>query len=521
MGAKAPTPPDPVATAQAQGAVNRDTAITQYLLNATDQVTPFGSLTYEPIGNWANDPRLNPAAGRTQSAPVASASTRGPTTNPGLTPSPGTNTTEMNRIPVEAGGNYRPPGADGTGGGVGSASSYAAGGAGDMGQLSALGQGYLNTPRFRAVQTLAPDLQATVDNYLGTARTLSGTVADTLSRQLDTSGLPSRAQNLVGSDGLQRSISLQDVPLNLSYNGPGVQYDVGPDDFSADRRRVEDALFSRLNPQVDRQRANLEANLRARGLGIGTAAYDRAVDELNRSTVDRENQVILAGGQEQSRLADLELAQGTFRNTAQNQGFQQSYIGDQFTRDGIGINNNSRLTEATFRNQAAGQGFNQDLAAGQFNNSNRSQALEEQAFLRSLPLNEINALLGGTQIAGPKFTNTPTPGVQGVDYAGLVQSNYQAQVNAANQKNSNLFGGLSAIGGGLAKLLPFSDRRLKHDIAPIRATLAGHQLYSYRYIGSDRLTFGVMAQDVAQTRPDAVVERDGFMAVRYDVLEAA
>lgn len=53
MNTPSPAPaPDPVATAKAQGAANRDTAVTQYGLNATNQVTPGGSLTYNQIGKW-------------------------------------------------------------------------------------------------------------------------------------------------------------------------------------------------------------------------------------------------------------------------------------------------------------------------------------------------------------------------------------------------------------------------------------------------------------------------------------
>lgn len=47
MGKKsAPTPPDPAATAAAQSAANKDTAVAQARLNATNQITPYGNLTY-------------------------------------------------------------------------------------------------------------------------------------------------------------------------------------------------------------------------------------------------------------------------------------------------------------------------------------------------------------------------------------------------------------------------------------------------------------------------------------------
>src|SRR5690554_4132193 len=51
---KAPSPPNPVATAAAQTASNRETAITQAGLNAINQVTPYGNLTYTQDGKWAD-----------------------------------------------------------------------------------------------------------------------------------------------------------------------------------------------------------------------------------------------------------------------------------------------------------------------------------------------------------------------------------------------------------------------------------------------------------------------------------
>ena len=49
---QAPKAPDPMKTAQAQAGLNRDTAITQYGLGATNQRTPYGNLTYDQIGEW-------------------------------------------------------------------------------------------------------------------------------------------------------------------------------------------------------------------------------------------------------------------------------------------------------------------------------------------------------------------------------------------------------------------------------------------------------------------------------------
>lgn len=49
MGSK-PKAPDPVATANAQAGMNRDTAISQNLINMTDTVNPYGSTSYNQTG---------------------------------------------------------------------------------------------------------------------------------------------------------------------------------------------------------------------------------------------------------------------------------------------------------------------------------------------------------------------------------------------------------------------------------------------------------------------------------------
>jgi hypothetical protein len=48
-----PKPPDPVATANAQAGLNKDSAVSTQLVNSTDQITPDGNLTYSQSGNWS------------------------------------------------------------------------------------------------------------------------------------------------------------------------------------------------------------------------------------------------------------------------------------------------------------------------------------------------------------------------------------------------------------------------------------------------------------------------------------
>jgi polysaccharide export outer membrane protein len=61
-----------------------------------------------------------------------------------------------------------------------------------------------------------------------------------------------------------------------------------------------------------------------------------------------------------------------------------------------------------------------------------------------------------------------------------------------------------------------SDIRLKRDIVLLDRLPNGIGLYRYRYIWSDQVYVGVMAQEVAQIIPDAVVRgADGFLRVNY------
>lgn len=144
----------------------------------------------------------------------------------------------------------------------------------------------------------------------------------------------------------------------------------------------------------------------------------------------------------------------------------------------------------------------------------RSQAFNEALAQRNQPLNEIIGLMSGTQIQNPNatFAQTPQSQVAGVDYSGLVQQNYQNQMNQYNAR----VGALGGLFGGALSLLPKSDRRLKKDIERIGETEGGAPLYKFRYKSGGPVHIGVMAQDLLDTQPSAVfMEADGYYAVDY------
>jgi hypothetical protein len=61
-----------------------------------------------------------------------------------------------------------------------------------------------------------------------------------------------------------------------------------------------------------------------------------------------------------------------------------------------------------------------------------------------------------------------------------------------------------------------SDMRLKRDIEQVARLENGLGLYRYRYLWSDQVYVGVLAQEVAAIEPDAVLRaRDGYLLVNY------
>jgi hypothetical protein len=64
-----------------------------------------------------------------------------------------------------------------------------------------------------------------------------------------------------------------------------------------------------------------------------------------------------------------------------------------------------------------------------------------------------------------------------------------------------------------------SDMRLKRDIALVGRHADGINLYRYRYLWSDQIFVGVMAQEVEAVMPQAVMRgEDGYLRVAYDQL---
>lgn len=152
-------------------------------------------------------------------------------------------------------------------------------------------------------------------------------------------------------------------------------------------------LMQRMNPDLNRQQEALRAQLANQGITQGSAAYNTAMGQF-----------------------------GQQRNDALTQAQLQGIL--------LGM-------------QQQGLQFNQSQQG-------RQQALAEQAWARSLPLNELNALRTGNQVSMPQFPGYAQQATTGgPDLLGAANAGYNAQLgayNAQQAQNGGMMGGLLGLG---------------------------------------------------------------------------
>lgn len=207
----------------------------------------------------------------------------------------------------------------------------------------------------------------------------------------------------------------------------------------------------------------------------------------------------------------------------------EKYINDHFSDD---FNRQWGDQESSLMTRLANQGIGAgseayDRALSQFSDR-RSNAYDNMygnqyqgavsniMAERNQPINEITALLSGSQVSNPNYVNTSMPSIPTTDVAGLINTNYDQQVNKAMaeyQANQGILGGLFGLGG---KLIGLSDARLKTDVRRVGTLDNGLGVYAYRYLDGGEMHIGVMAQEVEATTPEAVVTIGGFKVVDYE-----
>lgn len=187
---------------------------------------------------------------------------------------------------------------------------------------------------------------------------------------------------------------------------------------------------------------------------------------------------------------------------------QESDLRTRLAQQGIAPGSEAFNREMTNLSQSRNDAYNQLMLQG------RGQAASEV----NMPINQITALLSGSQVQNPNVSMAQPAQMPTTDVAGLIGQNYNQRLNAFNmnqQGRNSLLGGLFDVGGSLGSAaIMASDRRLKGDVRRV-GEVRGLGVYEYRYLGTGEVRTGLMADEVAAIKPDAVIIRDGFAEVDY------
>jgi len=155
---------------------------------------------------------------------------------------------------------------------------------------------------------------------------------------------------------------------------------------------------------------------------------------------------------------------------------------------------------------------------------NSVQTTEAQ---RAARFNEISSLLGQQQVGGVGFGDF---GAQrsGLDLFGAEQAGLnrafqadQARKDRSAAQKSAIIGAVGSLGGAAVGGFA-SDRNLKENIVEVAKSENGLTIYHFDYInkeyGEGRYE-GVMAQDLLETNPDAILQVGDKLAVNYDLID--
>jgi hypothetical protein len=293
--------------------------------------------------------------------------------------------------------------------------------------------------------------------------------------------------------------------------------DYGPsDNFSADRLRVEESLNQRLDPRLQRDRAAVEQRLADQGIRYGSQAYSSAMDDWNRQSNDQRLAVTAQGGQEQQRMMDMAAQRAGFQNAAQQQQYTQNLGAGSFANAAQAQQNSQNAAQAGFYNAGAQQQLGQQQSGFNAQNAARNQYMQEQYQQRQQPMNEISALMSGSQVQNPNWLNSPQSQIQTTDIGGLINTNFAQQQQNYQTANSNwqaMMGGILGLGAGVMK----SDERSKENIIPMGTVFAAGSdgkrkklpISEWSYKGEVARHVGPMAQDVEKIDRGAVREIGG------------
>jgi hypothetical protein len=270
-------------------------------------------------------------------------------------------------------------------------------------------------------------------------------VQDSLGKSIDTSGLP-ELKGSVDYEKMKKAGITGGTNINTKMNLEGLQ---SLNDPTQVRQQAMDEAYknfsSRFDPVAERQQDQMRTRIANMGGVTSSDASRQQMSDLLTDQNDARSQAVFdAQKAGQDAATAIEAQQLANRSQTFNE------RGEEMT-----TNNTAVIDALNQNNQAAQMDTSNAFTNNNLSNATRAQGLQELQQLRQMPLNELMAMLSGTQVVGGNFgqlqgsNTTAAPLFQGTQAQGAWDQNvYNQGVSSSNA----LVGALGSAAGGAAMM---------------------------------------------------------------------
>lgn len=295
--------------------------------------------------------------------------------------------------------------------------------------------------------------------------------------------------------------------------------------IASQQQRLADTFNTSVMPSIGQSataagqygssRQGIAEGLAAKGLAqaqgdISSSAYNNAYNTAQSNMYGTANNMSSLGLSNATNNADRSLNADTTNaaNTLNTQQYNAS----------LGLNNNSQALQDSAQTVAnRTNGLNMLGTGNTMQDSNYANSLTAQQADDTYNWKNLNNYSGvvqpGANIGGTSTTSTPTTSNYGASaLGGALGGAGLASLLGTSGTTSGLLSG----GGALLGLL--SDRRFKTDIEPMGTLDNGLKVYRYRYKAGGPMMLGVMADEVKEVNPGAVITENDIDYVNYGAL---
>lgn len=191
---------------------------------------------------------------------------------------------------------------------VNQAAPWALGGV--AGGTLSMGLDAMGNPLSSPTAPAAPDFRGAAEATA--AGNLAGAEAATAANRVNQANPFGTSQWTQGPDGQwSQNVSFspgQQQLFDATQQGKAAMLGQGAPEFGANRQRVMDAMTSRVGTDVGRAREQKQSDLVAQGIPVGSEAYQREMEQLDRRETDARQQAEIAATQQAGTEYGAELA---------------------------------------------------------------------------------------------------------------------------------------------------------------------------------------------------------------------